>query len=224
MRRVDWAQVDTVLLDMDGTLLDLHFDHMLWNVRLPEHYAASRSLALEAARETVQTRLRAAQGTLEWYCLDHWSRVFGFDLGELEQRHADGIRVHTGVPEFLRAVAGSGRRLVLATNAHRRSLALKMQRTGLAGHFHALVSAHDYGAPKEDAEFWRCLRGALGFQPARALFIDDNLAVLRAARRFGIGQVWGVACPDSRAPRLPEAEFPQLQSFAELLPATPSPG
>ena len=27
---IDWTQLDTILLDMDGTLLDLEFDNHFW--------------------------------------------------------------------------------------------------------------------------------------------------------------------------------------------------
>ncbi len=47
---VDWSQVDTVLLDMDGTLLDLHFDNRFWNEHLPRCYAQARGLDEAAAR------------------------------------------------------------------------------------------------------------------------------------------------------------------------------
>src|SRR5690606_507131 len=30
MQSLPWNQIDTVLLDMDGTLLDLHFDNHFW--------------------------------------------------------------------------------------------------------------------------------------------------------------------------------------------------
>jgi hypothetical protein len=31
----DWSTVDTVLLDLDGTLLDLAFDNFVWMARIP---------------------------------------------------------------------------------------------------------------------------------------------------------------------------------------------
>ncbi|MDH3916294.1 MAG: haloacid dehalogenase, partial [Chromatiales bacterium] len=34
----DWSTVDTVLLDMDGTLLDLRFDNYFWQELVPSRY------------------------------------------------------------------------------------------------------------------------------------------------------------------------------------------
>ena len=36
---INWPQIDTVFLDMDGTLLDLHFDNHFWREHMPRRYA-----------------------------------------------------------------------------------------------------------------------------------------------------------------------------------------
>ena len=33
---LDWTSIDTVLLDMDGTLLDLRFDNWFWQEHVPD--------------------------------------------------------------------------------------------------------------------------------------------------------------------------------------------
>ena len=66
----DWQHIDTVLFDLDGTLLDLSFDNHLWREIVPAAYAAARSVTTEEARTALQTRLRACAGTLDWYCMD----------------------------------------------------------------------------------------------------------------------------------------------------------
>ena len=72
---VNWDQVDTVLLDMDGTLLDLNYDNSFWQEHLPRHYAEARGMALDAARGYLEPLFMSQRGRLEWYCVDHWSRV-----------------------------------------------------------------------------------------------------------------------------------------------------
>lgn len=34
----NWKTIDTVLLDMDGTLLDLHFDNHFWLSLVPQEF------------------------------------------------------------------------------------------------------------------------------------------------------------------------------------------
>ena len=40
-----WMRVETVLLDLDGTLLDLAFDNYFWRERVPAAYAAARAIS-----------------------------------------------------------------------------------------------------------------------------------------------------------------------------------
>ena len=86
------------------------------------------------------------------------------------------------------------------------------------------VSAHDLGLPKEDPRFWTRLQETLPFDPARTLFVDDNLSVLRAARTWGLETLLAIMQPDSRAPRHEQDEFPAIVDFGSLLPGLAGPG
>ncbi len=212
------APISAVILDMDGTLLDLHFDDQVWNYQLPTLLAERHGRAAEEARQQVAARIASARGTLEWYCLDHWSDVFGLSMHEVEAGLSHLIRMRPGTGEFLAHLAERGIRTVLATNAHPRSLALKLSRTGIGRYFTEIRSSHPYGYPKERLEFWHALVDDVGFDPARAIFIDDNAAVLDAARAWGIGELYGVLQPSSSGPRRDYADYPAVDSLAELIP------
>lgn len=196
---IPWNTLDTVLLDMDGTLLDLHFDNHFWLEYVPRRYAEARGLPLEAARRELLARYRSCEGTLEWYCVDHWSRELGLDIALLKAEVDHLIAVHPHVPEFLAALGRRGKRRVLVTNAHQKSLALKLDRTRLGGLLDAVVCAHDLGRPKEDPRFWELLQKVEPFDPERTLFVDDSPAVLTSARNYGIRHLLRVSRPDSQA-------------------------
>jgi putative hydrolase of the HAD superfamily len=192
-----WDEIDTVLLDMDGTLLDLRFDNYFWLEILPERYARRHELSLEAARATLAPRFVAKQGTLDWYCIDFWSRELALDIAELKREACAEVRFLPGAERFLQALHERGRDPVLVTNAHRGVLEIKAAQTGLARYFRRIVSSHDFGVPKEHPGFWSQLQGQLAFDPARCLFVDDSLPVLNAARTHGIGQIFAITRPDS---------------------------
>lgn len=208
----------TVVLDMDGTLLDLHFDDQVWNHRLPQILAARRGCALEAAQEYVASTIAQARGTLDWYCLDYWGALFDVSIHAIERELAALIRPRPGTLEFLQHLEAQGIRSVLATNAHPRSLAHKLERTGIARWFSAIRSAHPYGHPKEHDAFWTALAADLDLEPATSLFVDDNVAVLDAARRFGIAELYGIHRPSSRGAWREYAGYPAVDSLAELIP------
>ena len=215
---IDWTRVDTVLLDMDGTLLDLHFDNHFWLEHMPRRYAEYHGLDHALAREALMARYRQHAGTLNWYCLDFWSSELALDIVELKQELTHLIAVRPDVPAFLQALRDSGRRVVMVTNAHPKSLDLKMRETRIDVYFDALISSHRVGLPKEHPAFWQGLQAIEAFDKSRTLFVDDSLPVLRSAFAYGIGQLLAVCNPDSKQPHKDCGEFAGIASFAEVMP------
>jgi putative hydrolase of the HAD superfamily len=213
----EWARIQTVLLDLDGTLLDLAFDTYFWRTRVPAAWGHARSLTPEQAWAELQPRFRAREGTLDWYCIDYWSRELALDIAALKHTDAQHVRWLPGAREFLGRVRAMGKRLVLVTNAHPTTLAIKDARTQVISHFDAGFSSHRFGAPKEEAAFWRELAKVEAFEPARSLFVDDSLPVLRAARAAGIGLIYAVRRPDSAGPARLQSEFPAVDAVLDLL-------
>lgn len=215
---VPWHEIDSIFLDMDGTLLDLHFDNYFWQEHVPLRFSEQHNIDIAEAKSQLVPRFQAAEGTMDWYCLDHWSRELGLDIVSLKKEIEHLIAVHTHVVEFLEAARSSNKRLVLLTNAHAGSLSLKMERTGIADAFDALVCAHDLGYPKEDMRFWSRLVKIENFDPERTLFIDDSLPILRMAREYGIRHLLAVKHPDSQTGPKDVGEFSAIESFEEIMP------
>lgn len=215
---LDWMQIETVLLDMDGTLLDLHYDNHFWLEHVPRRYAEKYGLGTEQARIELMRRYKRVEGTLDWYCVDYWTRELGLDIPLLKQEVEHLIAVHPHVLDFLHAIRGARKRVLLVTNAHGKALDLKFRRTRLGGHFDAVVCAHDLRLPKEHPGFWHKLAAIHPFDKSRALLVDDSLPVLRSAQAFGIARLLAVYKPDSRLPEKDVGEFPAIRSFREISP------
>jgi putative hydrolase of the HAD superfamily len=215
---LDWKSIDTVLLDMDGTLLDLYFDNHFWLEHLPLRYAEKHGISTEQARIHLIEAFAAQRGTLNWYCVDYWSQQLQLDIAALKREVGHLIAIRPHVEAFLQRLHRGPQQVWLVTNAHRKSLAIKMAHTGIERWFDRVICSHDLARPKEHAEFWQRLQQQYSFDPARTLLIDDTTSVLEAARQFGIRYLLTLLQPDSRQARRQASEFPGILHFDEIMP------
>lgn len=215
---IRWQHIDTVFLDMDGTLLDLHYDNHFWREHVPMRYGEKHGLSLEKSKDKLYAHFRRAEGTLNWYSVDYWTEELGLDIALLKEEVDHLIQIHPHVIDFLDATRKAGKRITLVTNAHGKALDLKMDRTQLGGHFDKLICAHDLGLAKEHAPFWGHLQKVEPFEKERTLLVDDSLPVLRSASNYGIAHLLAVLNPDSRQPSKETEEFQAIRDFSDILP------
>jgi HAD superfamily hydrolase (TIGR01509 family) len=217
VQQIDWEQIDDVFLDMDGTLLDLHFDNHFWLQYLPEHYATLHDITFDAAREKLLVMYAVHVGTLKWYCIDHWSAELGVDILSLKEEVEHLIQLHPHVDEFLHMLQSMDTRVTLLTNAHPKTLAFKLQRIPLAHRFDHLITSHEVGLPKENPAFWEKLQQRHRFDVQRTLFVDDSLPVLHSADDYGIHKVIAITAPDSTQQHKEVEGFLSIRDFSELM-------
>ena len=215
---VNWSDIDTILLDMDGTLLDLRYDDVIWNDVVPREYARRAGITHEQAWEKLYVETMKTATRLDFYDVQFWIDTTGLDLESVHREQTHLLRYREGVHDFLEAARASGRGAYLATNAHPISLDVKDSVTNIRGLVDGTFSSHTFAAPKEDPAFWRGLRDALDFDPARTLFIDDNEGVLSCAEKVGIGHLLSIRPPNSAKPARDDSAFAALGHFHDLLP------
>jgi len=220
--RPDWPSIDTVCLDLDGTLLDQAYDNHIWRDLVPQRFAVAQSMDMHAAYAEIARRFEALRGTLNWYCIEHWSRDLGIDIGALHREVRSHVAWLPGARDFLTRVRAGGKRLLLLTNSHPVALAVKHQQTGVLDYFDASVTSHEYGYPKEHDGFWRAAVGHLGFDPARSLFVDDNSRMLEAAIGAGVRWVYGVRHWDTKGSKREHLGHPSVDSVGDLDGAGPA--
>lgn len=216
---IDWQNIDTVLLDMDGTLLDLAFDSYFWLTLVPESLSQRHGIPLAEANQLIMAKYQAVQHTLNWYCLDYWSRELELDIRAMTWEMRARARLRDDTLPLLHALRASGKRTILLTNAHPWNLDVKLKQTGLGQHLDLLLSTHTFGFPKEDQRLWQAVQQQTGFENHRTLFIDDSEPVLDAAKRWGIAWCLGVSNPDSGMPMKTFARHQSVSDYRTLLGA-----
>ncbi len=213
-----WHTIDTVFLDMDGTLLDLHYDNQFWLNSLPLAYARAHQLSEQQANQKLNELLQEVQGTIKWYCIDYWTKTLDLPILELKQELKHLIRQRDDTLPFLQALRDSGKKVVLLTNAHPDTLAMKLERTSFQHYLDEIISSHEFGYSKEFQQMWHGLQQRLPFDPTRTLFVDDSTAVLAAAKQYGIAHLLAIANPDSQKPARHPEEYLSITDYHSLLP------
>lgn len=219
-QRPDWAAIDTVLLDLDGTLLDQAYDNHIWRDLIPRRFAERRGLDLPAAHAEISRLFAGRSGTLDWYDIAYWSRTLDVDVGALHREARAQVAWLPGAREFLERVRAMSKRLLLLTNSHPVALAVKHEQTGVLGHLDDAASSQEFGAPKEQSAFWTRAQARFGYDPRRALFADDHTKMLAAARAAGVRWVYGVRHWDSKSPKREHVDVPAVDRVLDLLPTT----
>ena len=219
---INWTQIDTVLLDMDGTLLDLNFDNYFWLEYLPSRYAEVFNLNPDDAKTMINEKTRALEGTLEWYSTTYWTEALEIDVVALKHEVRHLVRELPFCHEFLDGLKAAHKDIVMVTNAHHDSMNLKMDKTGMAHKFDKLITVHEFSKPKEDIECWDEVQKIHAFDRERTLLVDDNLNVLKSAERYGIAHLLSIYKPDSKAPIKDTEHFQAIYTFEEVLPVLKS--
>ena len=217
MTMINWNEINTVLLDMDGTLLDLHFDNYFWLEYVPLKYAEKHSITLEQAKEELEPRFSQVFGKLEWYCLDHWAKELELDIVPMKREITHLISFRPYADVFLQKLRDMDKEVIMITNAHRDSLSLKLEYLPMAHYFDRLISSHDYGYPKESPVFWQALEADINLDKGKALFIDDSVRILDSAKRYGIAHLLAVRYPDSQKGAWETAGYMAVEDFRKLL-------
>jgi putative hydrolase of the HAD superfamily len=211
------SQCETLMLDMDGTVLDLAYDNYVWKELVPARFAEIRGMSVDEARRRLYAKYRAIQGNLEWYCLDHWSDRLGLDVLALHRDVNHRIDFLPGAEEFLQKLRDRKVRVLLVTNSHRDTLDLKDEVTGLTEFFDAIYSSHDFGHAKERQEFWHVLQEEEGFARETTLFVDDNHTVLESAETYGLDMLVEIENPDTSEPKVKRSDYAGVGGVSELL-------
>lgn len=214
---LDWSKITTVLLDMDGTILDLHFDNHFWLEHLPKRYSEIANISLEEAKEKLISHYKRVEGTISWYCLDYWAEQTQLPITQLKREVQHLIKLRDDAHDFLVALKASGREIVLVTNAHPDSLSLKIERTQLHQYFDQLYSTHEFGVTKESQLLWQRLQAKQPFSNEHTLFVDDSINILNSAKKFGIAHLLAVANPDSKQEAKAINDYPSVTNFNDLL-------
>ncbi|MEC8170557.1 MAG: HAD-IA family hydrolase [Pseudomonadota bacterium] len=172
------------LIDMDGVLLDIAYDNFFWQKHVPQIYANEKGCDIDQAIKITHTLFRYKKGSRDWYDLDYWSNILGIDIVKEKKSElsVSKIKIKDGVIDVLIELKNRGMKLFLVTNAHRKTLDLKLEKYPLHKYFDEAISAHDFNYIKEDIQFWYLLRNYLNIDYNETILVEDTMTNIQSAR------------------------------------------
>ncbi len=171
---------------MDGVILDQAFDNQYWQISIPEAVSKKNKITLAEAQKIVFQKSKELFGTLDWYRLEYWENFLGIDLIEIAIKNKEYIQFIYKAEQTLRYLNRSGYELFLLTNCDARLLKIKDSKLDFLKYFKSYISSVDIGIVKEDIRFWKEVLNILDIDKERAIFLDDNLEVIKASKKSGI--------------------------------------
>lgn len=203
------------LIDLDGVILDTSYDNYFWQEHIPKIYAKKNSISHKDGINFTHTLFNYKRGSKEWYDVNYWSNILDIDvIGEKKkQENMSLIKIHPGSLEVLEKLNHLNKELFLVTNAHRRTLDVKLSKFDLSNYFDELICSHELGYIKEDIQFWHLLRNKLGITYEETLLVEDTFENINSAFHAGMSNFIYISEEDENKRNITTIN---MDSFSEL--------
>jgi putative hydrolase of the HAD superfamily len=182
-----FKDIECLLIDMDGVILDNAYDNDFWQNQIPEVIADSKGIAFDDAKRLAIQIFNYKKNTKDWYDVDYWSNMLDIDI-EAQKRSEKSfsrISLYDGVIDTL-SVLKNKTKMILITNAHRKTLNIKLEKYNLTSYFDEMVCAHELNYVKEDIQLWYMLRSKYRLDYEKTLLVEDTINNINVGLSAGI--------------------------------------
>ena len=182
-----FKDIECLLIDMDGVILDNAYDNDFWQNQIPEVIADSKGIAFDDAKRLAIQIFNYKKNTKDWYDVDYWSNMLNIDI-EAEKRSEKSfsrISLYDGVIDTLNALKNKIN-IILITNAHRKTLNIKLEKYNLTPYFDDMVCAHELHYVKEDIQLWCMLRSKYKLDYEKTVLVEDTINNINVGLSAGI--------------------------------------
>ena len=182
-----FKDIECLLIDMDGVILDNTYDNDFWQNQIPEVIADSKGIAFDDAKRLAIQIFNYKKNTKDWYDVDYWSNMLDIDI-EAQKRSEKSfsrISLYDGVIDTLNVLKNKTK-MILITNAHRKTLNIKLEKYNLTPYFDEMVCAHELNYVKEDIQLWYMLRSKYRLDYEKTLLVEDTINNINVGLSAGI--------------------------------------
>lgn len=208
------ADIQAVVFDMDGVLIDSHRTHRAaWHEFFKSlgRQPSFEELSFILDGRTRTEILRHFLGNLPEKELESYGRRKDDIFRSMEP----AITPVRGVMKFIRHLRQSGISLAIATSASEIRTSSTIERLGLADCFGSIITASDVTAGKPDPMVYGLACERLGTAPGKSVAFDDAPAGVASARGAGMRCI-GVANDGTRDRLLDAGAERVISDFVEF--------
>ncbi len=182
-----FKDIECLLIDMDGVILDNAYDNDFWQNQIPEVIADSKGIAFDDAKRLAIQIFNYKKNTKDWYDVDYWSNMLNIDIEAQKRSEKSFSRIclYDGVIDTL-SVLKNKTKMILITNAHRKTLNIKLEKYNLTPYFDEMVCAHELNYVKEDIQLWYMLRSKYRLDYEKTLLVEDTINNINVGLSAGI--------------------------------------
>ena len=206
--------IECLLIDMDGVLLDNTYDNNFWQNQIPNVLAEKKNITFDDAKRLAIQIFNFKKNTKDWYDVDYWSNMLDIDIEAQKKSEASlsKIKLYDNVIYTLSELK-KDMRLILITNAHRKTLNIKLGKFNIEPYFHEMVCAHELYYVKEELQLWHMLRSRYRLDFNKTVLVEDTLNNINVALSAGVSSAVYVGDED-----LPSSDrLLKLDSINQLL-------
>lgn len=180
-----------IFWDWTGTLADESKLDEAVCFTLEKELALKRSKSFEWAKKTYLHYLKQLENTWEWHDYVGHSRELGLDWRKAQETNLSLLKLVPGAKNILLQARKKGYKNVLATNAVRPVILLRVQYSGLSSLFDLIIGSDDAKALKSLGRHFTLGLEYFNAAPKESYSIGDNpVQDIRSANKLGLKTVF----------------------------------
>ena len=180
-----------ISFDVDGTLVDLEYNDLIWFKEIPELVAKKKKISFEKSLKFVHEEYaKLGEHNLSWYDINYWISYFGIEISpdKIFEKYEPQVKIYPEVIPLLEELKKKYI-LIVITAMPREFLIPKMK--NLEKYFKFSFSALSDFKELKNSEIYSKISKALKVPPKQILHIGDHWEFdYLAARKAGMNAIY----------------------------------
>jgi HAD superfamily hydrolase (TIGR01549 family) len=180
-----------IFWDWSGTLADESALDKSVCLSMEEEITRREQVSLEEAANQFNRHLKKLENTWKWHDYVFHGESFSIDWKQAQENHLDKLSLLPYAREILEHSHAQGYKNILASNAVRPVILLRVAHTGLLDLFDFVIASDDVGALKSEGKHFTLGLDQLKADPAISFSVGDNpVQDIRPAHRLGLHTIF----------------------------------